>query len=169
MLLVDVDEDVASRPRRDPRALHLARLEDHVAVGEDDGRSERSERAEHVECARVETVREGVVHEERRHGQQVRIALIRRPVALEGAEVVGVAELDERSSSKIAQYALGGASVRPRGEVAPEILRMRSLSSSVLSTSTRNVTWTTRFTTTSSRSTRHDHHQTELDEEGEPT
>ena len=75
------------------RALDLERLEDDVAVREDHGRSPAAEVLDHVERVREEAVGERVVEEERRHREQVRVARVLDPVALQRAEVVGVAEL----------------------------------------------------------------------------
>src|SRR5262249_4381378 len=54
LLLVHVDEDVSVHGLEEARAVDLARLEDHVAVGEDDGRSERLRLLDDVERVRVE-------------------------------------------------------------------------------------------------------------------
>jgi hypothetical protein len=48
---------------------------------------------EHVERLRVEPVGERIVHQERRRRQQARIPRILHPIALQRAEVVGIAEL----------------------------------------------------------------------------
>ena len=76
-----------------PDALDLARLEHDVAVGEDDRLAEAWRRARGVERAGKQPVGERVVDQERRHRQQVRIARVHQSVALQGAQVVGVAEL----------------------------------------------------------------------------
>jgi len=92
-LLVDVDNDSPLDRSAQPGPLDLARLEDDVAVGEDDGRAEPCKVLQHVERAREEAIGEGIVHQEGRNGEQAGIAGIHHPVPLEGTKVVGVAEL----------------------------------------------------------------------------
>src|SRR5205085_4376654 len=74
-------------------ALHLARLEDHIAVGENDRGSEARAARQRSQRARVEPVRKRVVHQEERHPQQLRIVEVLEAIALQRAQVVGVSEL----------------------------------------------------------------------------
>jgi hypothetical protein len=73
-----------------------------------------------VERAREQPVREGVVHEERRHGEQVGVAPVADAVALEGAQVVGVPELPPQLLEEL-EVLFGGAGAHLAVEIAPEI------------------------------------------------
>src|SRR5207253_322771 len=119
-LLVDVDQDAAVDRVEEPRALDLARLEDDIAVGQDDGRTERREMLEHVERAREEPVREGIVHEERGDREEMGIPRVLDPVALQRAQVVGVAELGAEvlEDGPVACFGLG-TDLAP--EIAPQV------------------------------------------------
>src|SRR5437016_14197406 len=61
LLLVDVDEHAALDRLEQTRAMHLERLEDHVAVREDDGRAEGADVLERVERAGEGAVRGWIV------------------------------------------------------------------------------------------------------------
>jgi hypothetical protein len=95
--LVDEDQDPVVDRGAQPRALELARLEDDVAVGQDHGRAVTAELRDDVQCARVEPLCERIVDQKARHRQQpVRARAARLDVgavALQRAEVVGIAEL----------------------------------------------------------------------------
>ena len=97
LFLVDEDQDAVVDRGAQARALDLARLEDDVAVGQDHRRAEPAEARDDVERARIEPLGERIVDEEARHRQQpVRGRAARLDVgavALQRAEVVGVAEL----------------------------------------------------------------------------
>src|SRR5882762_800003 len=93
LLLVQVNEDSAVYRVPQARALHLARLENHIAVGEDDRGSETPATRERCQRTRIEPVRERVVHQEERHPQQLRIVEVLQAIALQSAEIVGVTEL----------------------------------------------------------------------------
>src|SRR5882724_9552808 len=93
--LVDIDQHVAVHGLPDAGAFDLARLEDHVAVGEDDRRAPRAEPFQDVERSRIEAIGERVVDQVRRHRHEVQVLRVLGPVALERAEVVAIAELDE--------------------------------------------------------------------------
>jgi hypothetical protein len=92
LLLVDVDEDVPPDGLEESGTLDLARLKNHVPVREDDDRPPLPAMLYHVERVREEPVREGVFDEVGRDGEQVRVVGVLDAVALEGAEVVGVAQ-----------------------------------------------------------------------------
>src|SRR3954468_9751087 len=93
LFLVNVDEDATVDGLPETRALDLSRLKDDVSVGEDDGRPLSSEALDGVERARVEAVREWVVDEVGRDHQEPRVVSDLGAVVLQGAEVIGVAEL----------------------------------------------------------------------------
>jgi len=93
LVFVDIDEDAAFDRVEQPRPLDLARLEDDVAVGEDDRWAPLGEVIDRVERPREEPVRERVIHEERGQAEHVGIARVLDAVALECPKVVGVAEL----------------------------------------------------------------------------
>lgn len=92
LFLVNVDERVAVHGFEQAGAFHFARLEDDVAVGEDDDRSPLPDVFEGVERVRIEAVGEGIIDEEVGDDEQARVAGICDAVALERAEVVGVTE-----------------------------------------------------------------------------
>jgi hypothetical protein len=93
LLLVDVDEHAALDRLEQARSIHLERLEDHVAVREDDGRAERAGVLERIERAGEEAVRERVVHEIGGDREQVRLARVLHAIPLQRSEVVRVPEL----------------------------------------------------------------------------
>ena len=64
LFLVDVDERVAVHGFEQAGALDFARLEDDVAVGEDDDRPPLLDVFEGVERVRIEAVGEGIIDEE---------------------------------------------------------------------------------------------------------
>src|SRR5581483_4684154 len=99
-LLVDVDEDATLDGFEQPRSRDLERLEDDVAIGEDDRRSERPHVLERLERTGEEPVRERVVHEVGRDGEQVWLAGMFHAVALERSQVVRVPEL----GAKLLEY-----------------------------------------------------------------
>lgn len=88
LFLVDVDERVAVHGFEQAGAFHFARLEDDVAVGEDDDRAPLLDVCEGVERVRIEAVGERIIDEEVGDDEQARIAGIFDAVALERAEVV---------------------------------------------------------------------------------
>jgi hypothetical protein len=58
---VDVDEHAALNRLKQPRALDLARPEDHVAVGQDDRRPPGAKALDHIQRAWEQAVGERVV------------------------------------------------------------------------------------------------------------
>ncbi len=120
VLLVHVDEDAVDGGR-DACSYDLPRLEDGVAVGQHDRRSVGAQPTEHVERARVETLRERVLEEVLADGEQPRVPRVGLPPLLDGTEVVAVAELHE---APLLDRPVRGACVRPvlAVEVALEIL-----------------------------------------------
>ena len=67
LFLVDINQHAPVHGAPQSGALDLARLEHHIAVGEDDGESEAAQMANDIEGVRIETLGEGIVHEKRRH------------------------------------------------------------------------------------------------------
>ena len=92
-LLVDVDQDAAAERVPQARAADLAGLEDRVAVGQHDGRPRAGGVGDGLHRTGVEAIGEGVLEEEFRELEELRIAQVLEPVALQRAQVVGVAEL----------------------------------------------------------------------------
>jgi hypothetical protein len=90
---VDVDQHAALDRREEPRAPDLARLEDDVAVGEDDRGTPAGQTPDDLERAREEPIGEGVIDQERGEREKVRIARVFEAVALERSQVIGVAQL----------------------------------------------------------------------------
>src|SRR6267143_1078761 len=95
-LLVDVDQHVSLDGLGDAGALDLARLEDDVPVGKDDRPRPAAEALEHVECSRVQPIGERVIHQIRGHRQQMDVLWMLDPIALQGAEIVPVAQIAEQ-------------------------------------------------------------------------
>jgi hypothetical protein len=90
-LLVDVDEHVALDRLEQPGTLDLARLEDHVAVGQDCGRPQMRRRSITASDPGNRRSANGVVQQEEGDLEEVGVARVLGPVTLEGAEVVCVA------------------------------------------------------------------------------
>jgi hypothetical protein len=105
LLLVHVDQHAALGGVPQARALHLARLEHHVAVGQDHRGPVAAQVLQGFQCAGVEPVGEGVVDEKARHQQQPRVAhaaaAFLGAVALQRAQVVDVAELAAQRSKAV--------------------------------------------------------------------
>ena len=72
---------------------YLVRLKDHVAIRENYRLTELFDIIHRVEGIRKEPVGKGILEQEMRDGEQVGIAGILCPVALQGAEIIGIAEL----------------------------------------------------------------------------
>src|SRR4030095_782653 len=96
LFLVDVNQHVTLYRFEDAGAFDLARLKDHVAVRQDDRLSPRAKFFQHVERSGIQTIGEGVVDQERRHRQQVNILRMLDPVALQGAEVIAIAQIGKQ-------------------------------------------------------------------------
>jgi hypothetical protein len=107
--------------RGDARALDLPRLEDDVAVGEDHRAPRPPEPPEHVERARVQPVRERIVHQERGHREEVDVERVLDAVALQRAEVVAVAELRHQVLEDRPVAVARAGAVFPL-EVAPDVV-----------------------------------------------
>ena len=135
LLLVDVDQDVAVDGVEQPRALDLARLEDDVAVREDHRRAPGARMLDDVERLGKEPVGEGIVDEELRDGEHVRVARMLDAVALERAEVVGVAQLGRAAPRRSSSSRCARSAPSSRSMKRIRSATTRSLSSSVLSTS----------------------------------
>src|SRR5471030_711597 len=75
--------------------LDLARLEDDIAVGQDDGLAEAAQPLEHREGSREQAVGEGVIHEKGGHGEQLDLARTLDAKTLEGADVIPIPQLGE--------------------------------------------------------------------------
>src|ERR1700730_13757279 len=96
LLLVDVYQHVSLDGLEDAGALDLARLEDDIPIGKDHRPRPASEALENIERSRVEPIGEGVIHQIRRHRQQMDVLRVLDPIALQGAEIVPVAQIAEQ-------------------------------------------------------------------------
>lgn len=67
LLLVDVDQHAAGNSSPKARALNLARLKDHVAIGQDHSAPEGVQALDDIKGVRIEALRERIVDEEGRH------------------------------------------------------------------------------------------------------
>ena len=101
-LLMDVDQDTAFDGLVQPGALDLPGLEDDIAVGQDDRLPPGLDPCDHVQRAREQAIGEGIGQQVEGNLQEVWIARVLGPIALQGAEVIRIAHL-RRSSSKIVQ------------------------------------------------------------------
>ena len=110
-LFVDVDEDTIVEGLPQAGSFHLARLEHGIAVGEDDGGPPLPHVRHHVQCPRIEAIGEGIIDQPTRHSQHLRSMQILRPVTLQRAEVIGVAELAPQLFENLPIAIAGGGAV----------------------------------------------------------
>jgi hypothetical protein len=92
LFLVDVDQHLAVHRVGDAGALHLARLEDHVAVGQHHHRRGALQMGQNLQRAGVQPLGKGVVEQPGRHRQQLHVQRVLGAVALQRAQVVAVAQ-----------------------------------------------------------------------------
>ena len=92
-LLVHVDQNVVIGGFQQPGLLHLARLEHHIAVGEDRHRAPLLESLHHLQRVGVETIGEGIIEDKRGNRHQARLVRESVAIALQGSQVVGVSQL----------------------------------------------------------------------------
>jgi hypothetical protein len=91
---MDVDEHMPANRLADSRVLDFAGLKDDVPVRQDDrGTAQASQQ---LEGPWEQPIGERVVHEEGGHGQQLHLARVLDPEALESADVVSVAKLGKK-------------------------------------------------------------------------
>ena len=93
LLLVHVDEHAAVEGLPEARPVDLAGLEDGVAVGQDDGRAERGRVLRRPRAHRGRGGRRTGSRAGTPTAGAAWVVTVLEPVALEGAEVVGVAQL----------------------------------------------------------------------------
>src|SRR5579884_4152232 len=96
LFLVDIDQHVSIDGVGETRTLDLARLEDDVAVRQDNGRTAVAQPLQHLEGAREQPVGERIIDQERGHRQQLDLARMFDPVTLEGSDIVAIAQLREQ-------------------------------------------------------------------------
>src|SRR6185437_1083055 len=118
---MDIDQHPSIHSAGQTRPLDLARLENDVAVRQKDGRSDAVETLQHCEGARVEPLGERVIDEKGRHGQQLYLARVFVPVALERADIVAITQLREQILQD-RPIALAGGSAKSAIEMLLEIL-----------------------------------------------
>ncbi len=82
-LFVDIDKHVTLNRLGNAGAFDLSRLKDHISVGKNHGFSPRAKSLQHIERSRVETIGEGVVHQVRRHRQQMNVSGMLNPISLQ--------------------------------------------------------------------------------------
>src|SRR6266851_883248 len=76
--------------------LDLAWLEDDIAIRQDDGRAKAVQPPQDLKGGRIQLVGERVIHEEGGHRQQLHLARVFDAIALEGSDIVAIAELHEQ-------------------------------------------------------------------------
>src|SRR5207244_2264113 len=96
LLLVDVYQHISLDGLGDAGALDLARLENDVAVGQDNRPRPAAELLENVERSRVQPIGERVIHQIRGHRQQMDVLWVLHAIALQGAEIVAIAQIIEQ-------------------------------------------------------------------------
>ena len=145
LLLVDVDEHAAFDRLEEPGALDLARLEDHVAVGQDDRRSPGAEVLDHRQARRGTGGRRtgSPAGRTRSAGSSGRAGS--RPgnaAGRRGSPRSRTPRAASRRSPSSGPRARSRSRVSPRGSARCRFrsAMIRSLSSRVLSTSSRNTT-----------------------------
>src|SRR5271166_1068821 len=92
LLLVNEDENLAVERAPQTRSLDLARLEDGVAVGQDHDAAPLAHVADRLQRAGIEPLGERIVDQPVRQPEQARFVRDLAAVALERAEIVGVAQ-----------------------------------------------------------------------------
>src|SRR3974390_2223252 len=93
VLLMNVDQHPVVERFPEARALYLARLEHGVSVRQDHGQTPLPDMCYGVERAGIEAPDERIVSQPVPHPQKRRIVQLLSAVALEGANIIGVAEL----------------------------------------------------------------------------
>ena len=99
---MDVNQHAALDGLVQPRALDLPGLEDDVAVGQDDRLPPGLDPVDQIQRGREQAIGEGIGQQVEGNLQEVRVARVLGPIALQGAEVIRIAHF-RRSSSKIVQ------------------------------------------------------------------
>ncbi|HUC70131.1 MAG TPA: hypothetical protein VMS01_02960 [Stellaceae bacterium] len=92
---VDVDQHVALDSLGNAGALDLARLEDDVAIGQDDRPRPAAQSFQHIERTRIYPIGKRVIDQPRGHRQEMNVLGVLDPIALQGSEIVAVAEIGE--------------------------------------------------------------------------
>ena len=91
LFLVDIDQHMAAEGLPQSRAFDLARLKHRVAVGQDHRPAPSAGPFHHVEGVRIQPLREWIVDHPVRHPQQPRIVQVLEPIALQRAQIIGIA------------------------------------------------------------------------------
>jgi hypothetical protein len=119
-LFVHIDKDVAFEGVIKAGAIDFARLEDDVAVAEDDGLTETAGMLNCIERLGKQAVGEGIVDHEIRNREELRLAGALDAIALEGSEVIGITEFGAELLEDL-PVAVGGAGADFGLEMALEI------------------------------------------------
>ena len=93
LLLVDIDEHAPLNRLEEPGSFDLVRLEDHIAIRQDNRRPHLAQVLEHVQRIWEKAAGKWISQEVRRDLHEVRVVRVLDPVALESAEVIGIAQL----------------------------------------------------------------------------
>ena len=92
LFLVNVNQNVSVYGFGEAGPFHLARLENDIAVGQDDRRPPLLDVFNDIKGVRIQTVGKRIIHQEVGDGQQARLARMLASVALQRPEVIGVTE-----------------------------------------------------------------------------
>jgi hypothetical protein len=92
-LLVNVDEDVPIDRFEQTGALDLARLKDHVTVGEKDHRTPLAASLQRIEGVGIESIGKRIIRQKVGDRQKLRVSWVFDSVSLESAKIVGIAKL----------------------------------------------------------------------------
>src|SRR5579872_7071288 len=124
-LLMDIDQHIPVKRVPKAGARDLPRLEDRVAVRKDDCGSPLPDMFDSVDGAWIEEIRERIVQEPIGQAQDRRLVRILQSIALQGAEIVGIAELAAQGLEMGPVARFGALAIRRaqmRAEIALEAI-----------------------------------------------
>src|SRR5215510_15819277 len=101
--------------------LDLAWLEADITIRQDDGRAKAAQAIEHLKRGWEQPVGERIIHEEGGHGQQLYLARVFDPVALERSDIVAIAQLCEQILQDF-PIALAGGEAKGALEMVLQVL-----------------------------------------------
>ena len=137
LFFVQIDKDLTSDRLKQAGTVDLARLEDHITVGEDGRRPPLLDVFDDLQRAGKEAVNKWIVEQEAGNGEDARIARILAAIALQRAKIIRVSQLGSQLLEEAPEVPRTlGADLAIKVLLRSEMTR--SLSSNVLSTSNRN-------------------------------
>src|SRR5437764_935129 len=100
-LFMDVNEHVAIDCIIDAGAVDLARLKHYVAIRQDHWLAPLADVLNHVQRVGIKARGKGIINQKTGDGQQAWVQRIFDPVALQGPEVIGIAEFGAHLLEKL--------------------------------------------------------------------